>query len=89
MSDVIDFIESLGSRPALAPRDYAAAVECLAVDRATREALLQRDAGALGTALGGRDVMWCAIMTPEETPADEPGRDEPAREDPQPDADEN
>lgn len=89
MSDVIDFIESLGARPALGLREYAAAVGHLAVDPATRDALLQGDGAALGTALGGRDVMWCAIMSPDETPADEPGRDEPAREEPQPDGGED
>lgn len=89
MSDVIDFIESLGARPAMAPSDYAAAVGRLAADEDTRDALLRRDAGALGAALGGRDVMWCAILSPDETPADEPGREDPAREEPQPDADED
>ena len=92
MSDVIDFIESLGAQPAISPHRYAVAIERLAVDDATREALLGRDAAALGVALGGRDVMWCAIRSPDETPVDEPWREEPAREDParddpQPDAD--
>ena len=92
MSDVIGFIESLGVRPAIAARDYVAEVGGLAVDAATREALLRRDAGALAQALGGRDVMWCAIRSPDETPVDEPGRDDPLRDEPlgdepQPDAD--
>ena len=88
MSDVIDFIESLGARPALAPGAYAAAVDGLAVDAAMREALLGRDAAAVGAALGGRDMMWCAIWSPDESPADEPGQDEPAHEEPpQPDTD--
>lgn len=93
MSDVIGFIESLGARPALAAREYAAEVGAMDVGPALREALLRGDGAALGAALGGRDMMWCAIRSPDEAPADEPGREEPARDDPEPepepDADED
>lgn len=89
MSDVIGFLESLGSRPAGTARDYEAAVAALDVDRAAGEALLRRDASALSAALGGRDSMWCAIMSPDESPEEEtPRREEPFREDPQPEPEE-
>ena len=95
MPDVIEFLESLGARPACAAIDYEAAVANLAVDQASREALVRRDAGALAAALGGRDAMWCAIMSPDDTPSedqprrDEPSRDEPSRDNPQPDQEED
>ena len=89
MSDVIGFIESLGARPPLSANAYSAEVGGLAIDATTRDALLGRDARALGAALGGRDAMWCAIRSPDDAPLDEPRReDEPSREEPQPDADE-
>ena len=94
MPDVIEFLESLGARPACAPGEYEAAIAGLAVDDASREALVRRDAGALAAALGGRDAMWCAIMSPDDTPSEgEPRRDEPPREpsrdDPRPDREED
>lgn len=87
--DVIGFLESLGARPAIAARDYEAAVAGLGVDPGAREALLARDASALSGVLGGRDVMWCSIQSPDESPEEEtPLREEPARDDPQPQPDE-
>ena len=89
MSDIIGFLESLGARPAASRRDYAEAVAGLSVDVAVRDALLRRDAAAVNAALGGRDAMWCAIMSPDDSPEDEPRREDPVREEPQPDADED
>ena len=90
MSDVIGFLESLGARPAGAVQDYEAAVVALGVDQPAGDALLRRDAGALNAALGGRDAMWCAIMSPDESPEEEtPRREEPSRDDPQPDTEED
>lgn len=87
MSDVIGFLESLGAGR-LADGDYRSAVADLEVGDVAREALLRRDATALNALLGGRAAMWCAIMTPEESPDDDaPRRDEPTREEPQPDPD--
>lgn len=87
--DVIGFLESLGARPALPARDYDEAVAVLGFDAGAREALVARDPSALAAALGGRDVMWCAILSPDESPEeDTPRREEPAREDPQPEPDE-
>ncbi len=90
MPDVIGFLESLGARPALAGRDYEAAVAGLGTDPPARDALLARDASALAAALGGREAMWCSIRSPDESPEEEtPRREEPAREDPQPEPDED
>ncbi|HET8818548.1 MAG TPA: hypothetical protein VFM73_03305 [Xanthomonadaceae bacterium] len=91
MSDVIGFLESLGKRPARAMQGYEAAVAALGVARPASDALLRRDAGALSTALGGRDAMWCAILSPDESPGEEqpPRREEPSRDDPQPDPEED
>lgn len=91
MSDVIGFLESLGRRPAGSMQGYAAAVDALAADQSASDALLRRDAQALATALGGRDAMWCAILSPDESPGEEqpPQREEPSRDDPQPDTEED
>lgn len=90
MSDVIGFLESLGARPSGTAQDYETAVAALGVGQRTSDALLRRDAGALNAALGGRDAMWCAIMSPDESPGeDTPQREEPARDDPQPDPQED
>ena len=90
MADVIGFLESLGARPAIAARDYDAAVAGMAFDAGARDALLARDASALSAVLGGRDVMWCAIRSPDESPEEEtPRREDPVRDDPQPEPDED
>lgn len=90
MPDVIGFLESLGARPAIASRDYEAAVAGLGVDPGARDALLARDASALSAALGGRGAMWCSIRSPDESPEEEtPRREDPVRDDPQPEPDED
>lgn len=90
MSEVIGFLESLGARPASTAQDYEAAVAALGIRGAAHDALLRRDAAGLNAALGGRDVMWCAILSPDESPEEEtPRREEPARDDPQPDSEED
>lgn len=90
MNDLIGFIAALGEGPARTPAQLREAVEGARFDTATRDVLLGRDPAALGRLLGGRAAMWCATMTPEETPGerDEPRREEPARDDPQPDTEE-
>lgn len=90
MSDVIGFLESLGARPAGSVHDYETAVAALGVDQPESDALLRRDASALNAVLGGRDAMWCAILSPDESPEEEtPRREEPSRDDPQPDTEED
>lgn len=83
MSNVIGFLETLGSRPALSPADYANAVALLDADGAQREALLDRNATGLGNLLGGQPRMWCAVFAPDEQPdVEQPAREEPTPEDP-------
>lgn len=90
MNDLIGFIGALGEGTALTRAQLRVSVERSGLDAAAREALLGRDPAAVNALLGGRSAMWCAIMTPEESPGepDEPRRDEPARDDPQPDTEE-
>lgn len=45
--------------------DYQAGVSGLAADDACKQALMDRDAKALASLLGGRDQMRCAIMVPD------------------------
>lgn len=71
MSNAVQFLESLGSNPALtrlSAAEYAATVAALNVDDAQRQALLDRDIDALNGLLGGRVQMLCLIMNPEEQP---------------------
>lgn len=83
MSNVIQFLETLGSNPAVArlsAAQYAVTVEALDVDGVQRQALLDRDHAALNDLLGGREKMVCMIW-----PADEPGKsddDQPGDEQP-------
>lgn len=68
MSNVISFLEQMGRNPALAgrsPEAYANAVDALALDDAPRQALLDRDAGALNDLLGGRLKMMCFLFPAE------------------------
>ena len=90
MSNVIAFLEKMGSRPALAtlsPDDYAAAVASLDLDDAPRQALLDRDAVALNGLLGGRLQMMSFLFPADgdekkdgeeqEGDGEEPTQDEP------------
>jgi len=91
MSNVIEFLETLGSNPAmtrLSAADYAAAVAALDVDEAQKEALLNGDRDALNGLLGGRDTMLCVVFSPdgdeqkddEQREQDEPTKDAPESE---------
>jgi hypothetical protein len=74
MSNVIRFLETLGSNPALtkmSAAEYAAAVVALDVDDAQRQALIDRDQDALNGLLGGRYDMMCILW-----PADEPAKED-------------
>ena len=65
MSNVIAFLEKMGNNAALAklsPADYATAVEALELDAAPRQALLDRDADALSSLMGGRLKMMCFLL---------------------------
>jgi hypothetical protein len=84
MSNVIRFLESMGSDPSLAHLSAAAyeqAVASLDAGHEQKQALLDRDVVALNALLGGRDKMYCAqYPAKEDQPAkreDEPGEDKP------------
>lgn len=80
----VKFLEELGCKPQLSEVEYTNEVEALGVGDAEREVLLGRDATKLASLLGGRAQMWCAVMTPNDVPADRPVRDEPERDEPEP-----
>ena len=82
MSNVIRFLESMGSNPSLAhlsPAEYAASVAALEVDDAQGRALLDRDAVTLNALLGGRPKIYCSQFAPERR-EDQPAKreDDPA-----------
>lgn len=93
MSNVIQFLEALGSNPALtrlSVADYEAVVASLDAEVAQRQALLDRNHSALNDLLGGRaERMMLAQYAPEEHPFKEDDdrreSDEPS-EQPTPDA---
>lgn len=77
MSNAIQFLESLGQRPAYAPAngdEYASEVAAIEADAAQKQALLDRDRLSLSKQLGGRVEMMMQIWAPDESPQD----DEPA-----------
>lgn len=65
MSNVIQFLEALGSKPAPSAANYAANVVALDIDVTQRQALLDRDQTALNGLLGGRDEMRCVVWPVE------------------------
>ena len=88
MSNVIAFLESLGSNAAqskLSGEAYVAAVDALALDDAPRQALLDRNANVLSELMGGRLKMMCLLFPADgEQPqeGEEPAEDdEPAQDD--------
>jgi hypothetical protein len=69
MSNAIQFLEALGSRPALmmaSINHYETAVCELQFENRQHTALITRDPIALGEALGGRAHMICAVCTPDD-----------------------
>lgn len=72
MSNVIKFLETLGSNPTrLSAAEYAATVAVLDVDDAQKQALIDRDQDTLNGLLGGRYDMMCILW-----PADEPAKED-------------
>ena len=65
MSNVIQFLETIGRGPGLRPEQYAAVVSSLDVDAGQRDALLARDGERLSQALGGRGEARCLIYVPD------------------------
>lgn len=87
MSNVIAFLEAMGQDAAksrLQGEEYVAAVDALGLDDAPRQALLQRDASAIGDLLGGRMKMMCLLFPADgdekkddkQDEGDEPGQDD-------------
>lgn len=86
MTDVIGFLESLGSMSqGMSAEAYAAAVAALDVEQDQREALVSGDVVVLSERLGGRTAMMCMIWAPDQEPAREdegqPDGDEQGEED--------
>ena len=90
MSNVIAFLEKMGSQAGLAGQsqeDYIAAVDALGLDDAPRQALVDRDPAALNGLMGGR-LQMMSILFPadgdeqkdgeeQEGDGEEPTQDEP------------
>jgi len=69
MSNVIQFLESMGKDAALSnmsPEEFTAAVKALNVDDAAQHALLTRDPQLLNNLLGGRMKMMMALVPAED-----------------------
>lgn len=82
MSNVIQFLESMGSKT-LSAAEYAATVAGLEVGDAERKALHGRDYGALNDLLGGRMKVFFGVFAPNEEPIpddEQPMEDQPDNE---------
>jgi hypothetical protein len=69
MSNVIQFLESMGANAAMARMsisDYEAAVAALNVDENQRDSLCRGDVSRLGGQLNGRDTLLCLVFSPSE-----------------------
>lgn len=89
MSNVIQFLESMGSNARLArmsPEAYAAAVAALDADVETKSALGTRRPEWLGELMDSRPTMYCVVFAPEkdkpETPEQDGEEEKPAEENP-------
>jgi hypothetical protein len=65
MSNVVQFLETLGASPTLSAAGFISAVDASNLDEATRDALLKRDAEGINRLLGGRTAMRCMVATPD------------------------
>ncbi|TWI13351.1 hypothetical protein [Aerolutibacter ruishenii] len=78
MSNVVQFLESMGRHPALlSDADYTQAVMDAEVDEPSREALLRRDAKGLVHALDANSPMFCFsfVVSPDGDEKSPPGDD--------------
>jgi hypothetical protein len=86
MSDVINFLEAMGSNASstrLSVGEFEAAVALLEISDGQQQALLDRDHALLGDLLGGRPQVLCSIFAPDEEKEDEQREsEEPVRETP-------
>ena len=65
MSNVIRFLESMGTRQVSAT-DYAASVAALDLDSKHKQALLNRDHASLNDLMGGRANVFFGVFAAEE-----------------------
>ena len=75
MSNVIQFLESMGGNAVMArmtAADYESAIAMLDADRESREALGLRDHSRLSELLNGRPKMMCVIVAPDEKENEQP-----------------
>ncbi len=69
MSNVIQFLETMGGNAAsarMSAADYLAAIAVLDADTTCREALIARDSRMLVEALNARPFMMCGVVAPDE-----------------------
>ncbi len=69
MSQIIQFLENMGKNPSIArldPDAFAASVDALSIDSASRSALLSKDSKAIGRMLGAKDRLQCILFKPEQ-----------------------
>lgn len=92
MSNVIRFLESMGSSPVLAnltAEQYTAAVAALDVDQGQKQALLDHDHAALNRLLGGREKMYCSQYPAREDEPLSPQREPEPEPEPEPQDDDD
>ena len=76
MSNVIQFLETLGREP-LQTAEYGAAVAALDIGKEERQALVACNGIELNDLLGGRSKMYLMVATPEEDVPEEAPDDVP------------
>ncbi len=79
MSNIIQFLESMGKNAALSTmstEEYATAVKALGVDDAAQHVLLTRDPQLLSNLLGGRMKMMMALVPAEDDEGEGKGKDD-------------
>lgn len=72
MDNAIRFLERLGQNVVVGSDAYSALLAAEVADGAVRNALLDRDVGALNDALGGTAPWFCMVATPDSDEADRP-----------------
>ncbi|MBB1088768.1 hypothetical protein H4F99_09725 [Lysobacter sp. SG-8] len=84
MSNIVEFLESLGRNPALASSVDVEAAACAAgLDPETAKAVATGEANAIARLSAAPPIVFCGLFSPEE---DAPAReDEPAEPDEAPD----
>jgi hypothetical protein len=92
MSNVIQFLESMGANAAMARMsfaEYQGSIALLDTDETSRQALALRSPSNLSKALEGRYQMMCVVFSPDENeqpnspgqePEENPNEDQPQGE---------